>query len=343
MRLFQSETLNKYCYDLLTAVGVDRECAQVVADAMLDAELTGVSTHGVIRLPIYIQRIKAGLVSTQNNIKILCENPSTVVIDAGNTMGAPSAVFAMETCVRKAAKTGACFATVKGSIHFGTVAFYTKIATKHDMIGFACTNVKGKIVPYGGTKPYMGTNPFSIAIPSEGDPFIFDMTPTVVALGKLIIAQKRGERIPLGWALDENGQPTTDPAAGRRGSLVPIAGPKGSGLAMAVELLCGVLSGAGCGPHLHDLYSLDAPQGLGHFMGAINVSCFMDPNEFKLGVSQMMREIKQIKPADGFNEIRIPGEKGVAETIRQQKEGITLPEQVWQELTELGKPYGLTL
>ncbi len=343
MKLFRSETLNKYCRDLLTAVGADEDCAQAVADALLDAELTGVSTHGMIRLPIYIQRIRAGIVSPKNNIKILQQGPSSVAIDAGNTMGAPSAVFAMGTCVRKAAETGACFATVRGSNHFGTAAFYTKIATKHDMIGFACTNVKGKIVPHGGTKPYMGTNPFSIAVPSQGAPFVLDMTPTVVALGKLIVAQTQGKEIPLGWALDENGRPTTDPAAGRRGSLVPIAGPKGSGLAMAIELLCGVLSGAGCGPHLHDLYAFDAPQGLGHFMGAIDVSHFMDPGAFKTGVSQMLAEIKAIKTAEGFEEILIPGERGARETALRQREGIPLPDQILEELIELGKPYGLTL
>ena len=127
------------------------------------------------------------------------------------------------------------------------------------MIGFACTNLKGKIAPFGSAEPYMGTNPISVAAPSDDLPVVLDMAPSVVALGKLILAQKLGKSIPEGWALDKDGRPTTDPAAGRAGSLVPIGGAKGSGLAIMVDVLCGILSGGPYGPHLHDLYVMDEP------------------------------------------------------------------------------------
>ena len=345
MRTFPYQVLYKFCHDIFAAAGVEENCACAVTDSLMDAELTGVHTHGLIRLPIYIQRIQAGVVSPENHIRIVREGPSTLVVDAGNSFGAPSTAFAMNACIQKAEKTGACFATVRASNHFGTASFFARMAAKHDMIGFCCTNVTGKIVPYGGSKPYMGTNPFSVAIPTadESLPFVLDMTPTVVSLGKLILAQKQGKEIPLGWALDENGKPTTDPAAGRRGSLVPIAGPKGSGLAMAVELLCGVLSRAGCGPYLHDLYSFDEPQGIGHFVGAIAVAGFMDPSDFKAKASQMLQEIKRIKPAEGFREVMIPGERGAREAAARKKEGISLSEELCEELNELGRPYGIAL
>lgn len=343
MKKFSPSVLGQYCKSILTASGVDEGCAQAVAEALIDAELTGVSTHGVSRMGIYMQRMNAGLVSRENNIRILQESPSAVVIDAGNTLGAPSAKFAMETCIRKAAETGCCFATVRNSNHFGTAAFYTKMAAERGMLGFACTNLTGKIAPYGSAEPFMGTNPISIAAPSDTIPLVLDMTPSVVALGKLILAQKLGQQIPLGWALDRDGKPTTDPAEGRKGSLIPIGGPKGSGLAIMVDVLSGVLSGAGYGPHLHDLYEFDAPQGVGHFLGAIDISRFLDPAVFKANLSQMVREIKGLRKVEGVEEILLPGERAARSAEVRLEDGIEVPDPVYEELVELGRPYGLTL
>lgn len=343
MRVFPAKVLNDYCRDVMIAEGVDAGCAQTVADMLIDADLTGVSTHGVSRLAIYMQRVRAGVVSKKNEITVVKESPSAVVIDAGNTFGAPAAKFAMETCIRKARETGCCFATVNNSNHFGAAAYYTKMAAEAGMIGFICTNVTGKIAPYGSKTAYLGTNPFSVAAPSDGDPFILDMTPTVVALGKLITAQKLGKSIPLGWALDEDGKPTTDPAVGRKGSLVPIGGAKGSGMALAIEILAGILSGAGYSRYLHDLYKFDAPQGVGHFMGAVDISHFIELSAFKAMLSQFLDEIRHLDKAEGFDEIRIPGERGLCQQRENLKNGISLPDTVYDELCELGKPYGLTL
>lgn len=343
MKNCRPDELNRYCYEVLIATGVDEDCAQSVADLLVDADLTGVSTHGVSRLAIYVQRLNVGVVSCKNNIKIVKEGPSSVVIDAGNTLGAPSAGFAIETCIRKAKETGCCFAAVHGSNHFGAAAFYTKKAVVHDMIGFACTNVTGKIAPYGSKKAFVGTNPFSIAAPSCGRPVVLDMTPTTVALGKLISAQRMGQQIPLGWALDEDGHPTTDPAEGRKGSLVPIGGPKGSGLAIMGEILCGILSGAGYSRHLHDLYSMDAPQGVGHLLGAIDIAHFIEPDLFKTMLSQMIDEIKGLEKANGYDEILLPGERGLKQAEENLIQGIDLPDNVYAELLNLGKPYGITI
>lgn len=343
MNVFSPDELGTYCKNVLTASGVDEGCAQAVAEALIDADLTGVSTHGVSRMSIYMERMAKGLVSKDNNIKIEREGPSSVVIDAGNTLGAPSAKFAMETCVKKAAETGCCFATVKRSNHFGTAAFYTKMAAERGMIGFACTNLTGKIAPFGSADPFMGTNPISVSAPSNGKPVVLDMTPSVVALGKLILAQKLGQSIPLGWALDRDGRPTTDPAEGRKGSLIPIGGPKGSGIAIMVEILSGILSGAGCAPQLHDLYEFDAPQGVGHFMGAVDVGHFLELDAFKTAVSDMIAQIKGLRKAEGFSEIMMPGEGGLKRAEANAGNGIQLPDAVYQELVDLGKPYGLSL
>ena len=340
---FSVSYLKDYCERLMTARGVDADCAATVADMLLDAELTGVSTHGVSRLAIYLERVEKGLVSRHNEVKVLRESPSAVAIDAGNSLGAVGARFAMETCIRKARDTGCCFATVKNSNHFGAAAYYTRMAARAGMIGFCCTNLTAKIAPHGATEPFMGTDPISVAVPSRGEPIVLDMTPSVVALGKLILAQKLGKEIPLGWALDRDGRPTTDPAAGRAGSLIPIGGPKGSGLALMVEVLAGVLSGAGTATHLHDLYEFDAPQGVGHFLGAIDVSCFLDGEAFRAGVSDMAAEIKGLQRSEGVAEVLLPGERASRSAASKAKTGIDVPEAVCAELNALGKPYGMSL
>ena len=328
MPRFEASALRGYCVSVLTASGVERSCAEAVADALIDAELTGVSTHGVSRLAVYMQRMDAGVMSRENNIRIVRESTSTLVVDAGNSLGAAAAKFAMERCIAKAKETGCCFASVHSSNHFGTAAYYTRLAAAQDMIGFACTNLKGKIAPFGSAEPYMGTNPISVAAPSDDLPVVLDMAPSVVALGKLILAQKLGKSIPEGWALDKDGRPTTDPAAGRAGSLVPIGGAKGSGLAIMVDVLCGILSGGPYGPHLHDLYVMDEPQGVSHFLGAL---------------SAMSREIKALKKADGVEEIFLPGERSGRKAEENAANGIEVPQPVYEELLELGKPYGLSL
>ncbi|MBR0313124.1 MAG: Ldh family oxidoreductase [Oscillospiraceae bacterium] len=340
---FSASFLKDYCEKLMTARGVDVDCAETVADMLLDAELTGVSTHGVSRLAIYLERVEKGLVSRHNEVKVLRESPSAVAIDAGNSLGAVGAKFAMETCIRKARETGCCFATVKRSNHFGAAAYYTRMAAKEGMIGFCCTNLTAKIAPHGAAEPFMGTDPISLAVPSDGFPVVLDMTPSVVALGKLILAQKLGKDIPLGWALDRDGKPTADPAAGREGSLIPIGGPKGSGLALMVEVLSGILSGAGTATHLHDLYEFDAPQGVGHFLGAIDVSHFLDSDAFRAGVSAMAGEIKGLKRAEGIDEILLPGERSARNAKQKARDGIDVPEAVCAELSALGEPYGMKL
>ena len=344
MKLLQGQVLMQYCTDVLVAAGVDVAEAGVVAACLVDADLCGISTHGVSRLPIYVQRLHAGVIEKKNNIKILRESPSALAIDAGNTLGMPAAQFAMDKCIEKAAQTGCCFATVKNSNHFGAGGFYIRQAADRGMVGFISTNLTGKIAPFGAAEPYVGTNPIGVAVPGQDMPIVLDIAPSVVAMGKLIMAQKLGKPIPLGWALDKDGKPTTDPAEGRNGSLVPIGGHKGSGIAIMVDILCGILSGGKFGPHMHDLYSdMVHPQEVGHFMGAIDISKFIEQPDFKEGITQMSGEIKSLRKVDVIDEILMPGE---LEWKRAQKglvDGIQLPDEVYAELNDLGAPYGLTL
>ena len=342
MKQIKPETLRSYCAAVLQGYGVETGCAQTVADCLVDADLCGVSTHGVSRLAIYLERLKAGVVEKGNRIHIEKESPAALVVDAGNTLGMPAAKFAMERCIEKASDAGACFATVKNSNHFGMASYYTKMAAARGMIGICATNLTGKIAPFGAAEPYMGTNPISVAAPAVGDPVVLDMAPSVVALGKLILAQKLGSPIPLGWALDKEGKPTTDPAEGRKGSLVPIGGPKGSGIAIIVDILCGILSGGKFGPHLHDLYGdMEHPQEVGHFIGVIDVAHFVDVDDFRRGVAQMRSEIKALRPAEGVEEIFMPGERSLNRRKKNLEQGIALPDEVFQELVSYGRGCGV--
>ena len=201
MRCFTGEQLRSYCTRVLTRTGISPADAATVADCLVDADLSGVESHGVSRLSIYLQRLDAGVVEKENRVRVLSESPAALAVDAGNCMGAVGATFAMKKCIEKAAQAGSCWATVKSSNHFGTAAYYTKMAASAGMIGIAMTNVTAKIAPWGSSDAYMGTNPISIAVPSEGLPVVLDMAPSVVAMGKLILAQKLGKSIPEGWAL----------------------------------------------------------------------------------------------------------------------------------------------
>ena len=343
MKRYRVEELTDYCYQVMVAKGVDPACAKATAEMLVDAEVTGMSTHGVSRLTIYMDRIKAGIMSPDNNIKIVQESPSALTIDAGNSLGAAAAKFAMEKCIEKARETGVCFAAVRNSNHFGTAAFYTKMAAEAGMMGLCCANLKGNVAPFGAAAPYLGTNPLSLSCPTIGRPLVTDIATSTVALGKLILAQKLGKSIPEGWALDQDGNPTTDPAEGRKGMLTPFGGPKGSGIAIMIDIASGILSGGGFGNHLTGLYEMTGPQGVGHFMGAIDVSHFTDLETFKQKVSQMSAEIKALKKAPGVEEILMPGDLEANKRAVNEANGIELPEPVYQELVNLGAPHGLSL
>lgn len=343
MKQVTPKVLEAYCANVLKGYGVEEHCAETVANCLVDADLHGVSTHGVSRLGIYLERLNAGVVEKNNCIRIEKESPAALVVDAGNSLGMPAAKFTMEKCMEKAAESGCCFATVRNSNHFGTAAYFTRLAAAKGMVGICAANLTPKIAPFGAAEPYMGTNPISIAVPGADEPVVLDMAPSVVSLGKLILAQKLGNPIPEGWALDKDGNPTTDPAEGRKGSLLPIGGPKGSGLAILIDILCGVLNGGKFGPHLHDLYGdLQHPQEVGHFIGAIDISHFIEVDTFRTGVDQMKHEIKSLRPAEGVEEILMPGEGSNKRKKENLQQGIFLPDEIFAELVSLGQPHGIT-
>jgi len=336
------EDLRSYCQKLIEAQGVSREDAFIVADSLVDADLCGVESHGVSRMAIYLKRLETGVVSKRSQVNVEKEYPASMALDACNSMGMVTGVYTMKRCVEKAKENGCCFATVRNSNHYGMASYYVKLAADENMVGVTGTNAPPNIAPWGSSKPYLGTNPLAIGVPTTNDPMILDMAPSVVAMGKVILAAKLGKEIPLGWALTKDGKPTTDAAEGVKGSVVPIGGPKGYGLALFIEVLCGILSGAEFGPHLNNMWSdFENPQDLGQFFCAIDISKFIQVDRFKTRMEQMIAEIKALPKNDGVDELFVPGEIEHNRRRERRKNGIELSDIVYEELRELGEKSGV--
>ena len=265
---------------IFEAAGVSRARAETLANCLVEADLMGISSHGVIRIPVYVRRILEGLTEIHAEIGPIREHPATALLDGKNVIGQVAGGQAMTLAIQKAAQCGVGCVGLRGTNHFGTCGHYAAMAAKQNMIGFAFVNTTPLVAVHGGTHKAVGNNPLAIAIPAgTHDDLLLDMACSV-AQGKIEVLQKKGMEIPAGWAVDENGQPTTDAAKALRGVLLPIAGPKGSGLAICIDVLCGILTGSGVGNEIRHLND-PAPQNLGALFLAIDISKFEDTAFFK--------------------------------------------------------------
>nr|WP_309101836.1 Ldh family oxidoreductase [Fredinandcohnia onubensis] len=339
------QKLQNYCSNLFVCAGVSREKADIVAESLIQADLRGVDSHGVVRTAIYLSRIEQNMINPNALVEIEIEDEATVLVNGNNNFGAVVGTKALDIAIEKAKQKGAAVVGVKGSNHFGTGAFYALKAIDKDMILLVISNASQTMPPTGGVRPFIGTNPLSIGIPSgEELPFILDMATSVVARGKIIVASQKGEEIPLGWAIDKDGNPTTDANAALEGSVLPVGGPKGYGISMFIDILAGVLTGAGFGRYVNNMYeNWEEPQNVGHFYLAIDINRFIPIETFKERMDLYIREIKAEPKADGVKEILIPGEIEHRLVLKRQKEGIELPIKVVEELSELGIRYGLDM
>lgn len=330
--------------ELFAASGVpDEESAEISRHLVL-ANLRGIDSHGVGRVAVYLERLELGLVSPATRVENLRETPVSALLDGGNGSGLVVAARAMGTAITKAEESGIGMVCVRGSNHCGMLARYTGQAAKRGLIGLAATSAPATMAPWGSRQPFFGTNPLSYAIPmpAEEDDIVFDMATSQVARGKIILAAKEGQQIPLGWALDPQGKPTKGAEEALEGTMLPLGGPKGSGLAFLVEVLSSALSSAAYGPHIPPLYdNPDREQGLGHFFLAFRPDLFVEPHDFAERVSGMSRELRALPLAAGHERVYLPGEPE-AETERERSEkGIPLSPAVLEELTELAGRLGV--
>ena len=311
--------------DLLRSAGVDPEGADIAADCLVRADLRGVDTHGIVRLPHYLERIRQGLVDPAPALEPEQIAPSVARLDGKNGLGFVIATRAVDHAIAMARETGIGLVGVRNSTHYGMAATYLLQAIEAGFAAMVFTNASPAIPPWGGRCEMFGTSPFAVGIPNPGSvPFVLDMAPTVVARGKIRKAEREGQPIPEGWAVDAEGRPTTDPSAALGGALLPMGGPKGAGLSMMLDILCGVLTGARYGGDVGDQYKrFDRPQGVGHFILVMRPDLFLPAEEVAARMSDLVDTVKACPKAAGVDEIFMPGEIEQNHETRRLRDGIT--------------------
>lgn len=337
-KLFNPGLLREFMKETFVKAGIPEKDAEITSDILLKADLRGIESHGIARLPIYLKRIELGIINSNPNIKIQNESNGSALLDADNGLGQVATYKAMQICIQKAKENGVASVGIQHSNHFGIGAYYSLMAADEDLIGFICTNASPMVAPFGGKNKLLGTNPFSITVPAKKYPHVcLDMATTVVPRGKLEISLREGKSIPLTWATDAEGKPTDDPALGLKGTLLPLGGPKGYGLALIIDILSGILVSTSYGKHIGTLFNdLDKPQDIGHFVMAINPNSFLNIEIFKERIDDMIDEIKGSEKAAGVSQLFLPGE--IEHKNEQTKEsGISLNENVIKELSIINK------
>lgn len=342
-KIITAGELKKFIMAVSLKHGVSQEDSEIFADSLVDANLAGIDTHGVTRLSIYLKRIKLGLINPKPQMKFEQKFPTAAILDADNGLGQVAGVKAIKKAVEIAQEFGVSAVGIKHSQHFGALSYYCNIATKGEVIAFAYTNAEPALPPWGSYKAYFGTNPIAMGVPDgNGNPILIDLSTSIVARGKIISASKQKTPIPEGWALDPEGNPTTDPDKALTGSVLTMAGPKGYALAMMVDIMSGVLSGSGNGNNVHSMYKdLSHPAEVGHFFICLNIEAFMKKKEFFKRIENMKKDIKNSAKRQGIDEIRIPGERGVKTRAERLKNGIHISMDVVEELKTLAKENGI--
>lgn len=343
-------SLRQYVAQVFERLGVDHDDALITADVLVAADLRGVDSHGVQRLGRYVGRIKKGLIDPRAKPSVIHESPATAVVDGGNALGQPVGKFGMELCLRKAEQTGGAFVAVRNSNHFGIAGYYAMLALPRNMIGLSFTNSRPLCVPTYGKEVIIGTNPISIAVPAGNElPFVLDMATSVVPIGKIEVAARKGASIPQGWAVDRDGKPTSNPKAVLDGGgVLPLGGTaefsgyKGYGLAVMVDILSGILSGAAFGDLVDSkVNGKEAPANVGHFFAALRIDAFRSLDDFKMAMDMMLRRLKSSAKAEGESRIYVAGEKEFEREREHRQYGIPLYYKVVEEIRQIGEDLGV--
>jgi LDH2 family malate/lactate/ureidoglycolate dehydrogenase len=344
-RLVDAAALERFVAEVFERAGAPRDEAERVADALVSADARGMTSHGVMRVPMYMKKVRAGGFKVGTKGKILRETASIILLDGEDGLGQVITWRAMEEAIRKARDAGAGIVGVLRSNHFGEGAYYALHAIKNDMIGLLTTNGSSNTPAHGGRTMVAGNLPLTVGVPTDKElPILLDMAMCASSKGKIAYAAKKGERIPPGWAVDSNGQPTDDPQKVLDGGwILPIGGYKGWGLILILDILSGVLTGARLGLEITDLFTGEpsSPQGLGHFVMAINVEAFMPVAEFKRRMDARIRSIKQSELLPGVTEILMPGERELKLERERRKNGIPLSVNVLDQIAVVAKELGV--
>lgn len=294
---------------VFTALGFREEPARFMADSLIDADRAGIPSHGLMLLPMYVERILAGSVSRHEEALVVSRAAAVTVLDGRHALGHLTAAQAMAAAIDSAREHGLGLAVVRHAFHFGRAAQYAAQAARAGMIGVAAANTRPLMPAVGGAEPVVGNNPLAIAMPSgEGVGFTVDMAMSEAALGKIRLAAAEGRSIPEGWATDRDGAPTTDPTAAIAGMLLPVGGAKGFGLALAIDALTGALSGGAVGGEVKGLYaSMAVPNDSAQFLLAIDVGAAVGAEDFDRGLTRLAAGVLGSRSRPGAGPVRLPG------------------------------------
>ncbi|MCI3221871.1 Ldh family oxidoreductase [Streptomyces sp. NP-1717] len=324
--------------------GVPAADARLLADTLVTAELWGHASHGMLRLPWYLDRIRSGATAATAAPEVVSDNGAVMVIDGNDGLGQVLTDRAVHEGVVRAREHGISAVAVRNSGHFGTAAYFTRKAAEQGCVAILATNASPAMAPWGGREKRVGTNPWSIAAPAgRFGTAVMDIANTAVARGKIYHSKERGEPIPEGWAADAHGVPTTDPRRAIEGLILPMAGHKGYAISFMLDVLAGVLTGSAFGSHVVGPYQPTGRSGAGHLLICLDIRSMADPPEFERRMEALIEETKTTPAAPGTQEIFVPGEPEIRTAERLRTEGITVADDTVASLTRISATTGVPL
>jgi L-2-hydroxycarboxylate dehydrogenase (NAD+) len=338
--------LESFITSAFVAAGLPAADAKTLAQLMVEADLRGSDTHGVIRLPLYVRRIRAGGVNARPDIRAVSDRPSAALIDGDNGMGHLVMKRAAELAIEKAKATGIGWVGARMSNHAGPASLYVTMPLAHDMIGlYFAVGSNNHLPPWGGSESLLGTNPLAVAVPAQDEPpIVLDMAPTVAAFGKVRLKAQRGEQMPVGWMIDREGKPLTDPKRADEGHLLPIGDYKGYGLSLIIGLLAGALNGAALGRNVIDFVkNTGQATNTGQAIAALSVETFMPAGDFKRAVDRTIRDIRNSQKLPGVERIWLPGEQSHSKLVDRRAHGVPVPKALRDSLDAVARELNIEL
>ena len=337
-RVYSARSLSEFCEAAATAAGFESGDARILGDSLVDAELRGIPSHGLVHLPMHIEELERGLLKAKPNVHTVKDSGATVVLEGDSGLGQRLSIEATDLAMERASQFGAGIVGVRNSGSFGVAGYYPLRAANRGMIGFSLQNTVAHLAPPGAVEALIGNNPFAVALPTGDVPIVLDIACSSVARANLIMAAKHKEKIPLGWAIDPDGQPTDDPEQALIGSLLPFAGHKGYGLAFVLGLLSGPLLGLDDRAFTRTMY-FPRPKGFGVVVAALDISRFVDPAVYRDLVRGWLARLRDGRLAPGAEPVRFPGERSHHLKVTRQKEGIELTSAVVDDLSALARKF----
>jgi LDH2 family malate/lactate/ureidoglycolate dehydrogenase len=339
-----AEELLKFGTAVLVATGVPDADARLLADSLVTAELWGHSSHGMLRLPWYVERLRSGAMTAVTSSVLAVDQGAVAVLDGRHGIGQVLTSQATSLGIERARQHGISAIGVRNSNHFGTAAYFTREAAKAGCVALLATNASPAMAPWGGRVKAIGTNPWSIAAPAgRRGVAVMDIANTAVARGKIYLAAERGEAIPDTWAADANGVPTTDAQAAIDGLILPMAGHKGYVISFMMDVLAGVLTGSHFGANVAGPYEPKRESGCGHMLITIDIKAMMPVAEFEARMETLIAQVKGVPTGAGIEEIFFPGELEERHTERNRALGIQITAHTWQSLAKLAGETSLPL